>query len=605
MTLWALLVTHIWQSTLFAAAAGLATLMFRSNRAAVRHALWLAASVKFLVPFALLTALGQAVSPATPPRIEREVIVLETSSTAGALPRLSRLSAESRAPAPVRWLPIVAVVWLGGTTLVVAASWQRWRRVAAIARAGRPVNAGTPLDVFRRLAQASGISRPIALVACATSLEPGVFGVRRPTLLWPDALDGQFDADAIAAILAHEVAHVKRADNFTAAVHTLVHALFWFHPVVWLIGARLMDERERACDEAALATVAEPRRYAETIVKACRVFVEPPLACVSGVTGSNLVRRVEHIMSHHTRRPLSARKRIALTAFAVASVAAPVAAGAWNGTPRRLSAEAFIRQAASGPSRQPAQFEGASVKPNRSGIAKVGIQTLPNGRFVAENVTLRGLITFAYRLQPAQLEGGPSWLDSDRFDIAATGDAESTSQFEAAKRDLPSRAQQMLQSLLAERFKLETRVETRDLPIYALVRARADGRLGSEIRSSTADCSFASATCGIRMGVGAGTIALSGASMSQFANSLTIWVGRIVVDRTELAGGYDFTLRWTPDQMPQGFDKKLAAGGIAAADPNGPSIFTALQEQLGLKLDARKGPVDVLVITRAEHPTEN
>jgi len=93
--------------------------------------------------------------------------------------------------------------------------------------------------------------------------------------------------------------------------------------------------------------------------------------------------------------------------------------------------------------------------------------------------------------------------------------------------------------------------------------------------------------------------------MSQVANTLTIWVGRIVVDRTELAGAYDFTLTWTPDQLPQGFDKKVAAGGIAPADPNGPSIFTAIQEQLGLKLDSRKGPVDVLIITRAERPTEN
>ena len=111
--------------------------------------------------------------------------------------------------------------------------------------------------------------------------------------------------------------------------------------------------------------------------------------------------------------------------------------------------------------------------------------------------------------------------------------------------------------------------------------------------------------CGIRMGGGAGTIVVRGGSMSQFTNVLTSWVGRIVVDRTELAGAYDFALNWTPDQMPQGFDKKVAAGGLAPADPNGPSIFTALQEQLGLKLDSRKGPVDILIILRAERPTEN
>ncbi len=309
------------------------------------------------------------------------------------------------------------------------------------------------------------------------------------------------------------------------------------------------------------------------------------------------------------------RKRFAFAVASATLAAAPVVAGAGSGTPRRVSAEVIALQtAASGA--QAARFEVASVKPNQSGNAKAGIQTLPNGRFVAENVTLRGLITYAYRLQPAQLEGGPNWLDSARFDIVAKGDPESTTQFDADRRNVPSRAQAMLQSLLAERFKLETRVEARELPIYALVRARPDRKLGPSLRPSTADCGDPSALrnaptvserpmCGIRMGGGAGTIVAGGASMSQVANTLTVWVGRIVVDRTELAGAYDFTLTWTPDQLPQGFDKKVAAGGIAPADPNGPSIFTAIQEQLGLKLDSRKGPVDVLIITRAERPTEN
>jgi bla regulator protein blaR1 len=217
-------------------------------------------------------------------RIEREVFVFDTGRAAPSQTPPSSLAPGAHAGAPVSWLATVAIVWLGGTTLVIALSWRRWRLVAAIARAGRRVEEGVEVDTLRHLEQASGISRPIALVACSTSIEPGVFGVRRPMLLWPDILGGQFDGEAVAAILAHEVAHVKRADNLTAAIHTLVEALFWFHPIVWLIGARLMDERERACDEAVLTTVAEPRRYAETIVQACRVFVESPLACVSGVT---------------------------------------------------------------------------------------------------------------------------------------------------------------------------------------------------------------------------------------------------------------------------------------------------------------------------------
>ena len=98
---------------------------------------------------------------------------------------------------------------------------------------------------------------------------------------------------------------------------------------------------------------------------------------------------------------------------------------------------------------------------------------------------------------------------------------------------------------------------------------------------------------------------VGGASLRQVAQSLTSWVGRIVIDRTGLEGTFDLTLAWTPDQLPQGFDKKVAAGGLAAADPNGPSIVTAVQEQLGLKLESQKAPIDVLVIDRAEHPIEN
>src|SRR5262249_11502179 len=208
-----------------------------------------------------------------------------TRTTAAPQPLAIWLPEETRAAAPVLWLPAVAAVWFAGTALLVGMSWRRWRHVARIARAGRPITAGPHVDVLRRLEPASGISRPIAFIACSTPIEPGVFGLQRAKLLWPDAIGDRFDDEAIAAILAHEVAHVKRADNLTAAIHTLVQALFWFHPLVWVIGTRQMEERERACDEAVLTTIAEPQRYAETIVKACRTFIESPLACVSGVTG--------------------------------------------------------------------------------------------------------------------------------------------------------------------------------------------------------------------------------------------------------------------------------------------------------------------------------
>jgi uncharacterized protein (TIGR03435 family) len=176
----------------------------------------------------------------------------------------------------------------------------------------------------------------------------------------------------------------------------------------------------------------------------------------------------------------------------------------------------------------------------------------------------------------------------------------------------------MIRALLADRFKLAVHNETQQLPIYALALARGDGRLGPNLHRSETDCNALLAAargrgalppasqpgepmpCGMRIGPGA--MSMGAASLSQFANSLSMFVGRVVLDRTGLTGMFDANLTWTPDQMPQ---RPPGAPEPPPIDPNGPSIFTAVQEQLGLKLDSQKGPVDVLVIDRVEHPVEN
>jgi uncharacterized protein (TIGR03435 family) len=178
----------------------------------------------------------------------------------------------------------------------------------------------------------------------------------------------------------------------------------------------------------------------------------------------------------------------------------------------------------------------------------------------------------------------------------------------------------MMRALLAERFQLVVHNETRELPIYALVLARSDGKLGPELHKSDTDCNAVLAAgqrgrglappppsqpgerlpCGIRIGMG--TMTIGGAPLFQIANAIANFIGRTVVDKTGLAGNYDANLTWTPDQMPQ---RPPGAPEPPPIDPNGPSIFTAVQEQLGLKLDSQKGPVAVLVIDRVERPKEN
>jgi uncharacterized protein (TIGR03435 family) len=316
---------------------------------------------------------------------------------------------------------------------------------------------------------------------------------------------------------------------------------------------------------------------------------------------------------------LTAWKKTTLIALAIGPMGAPLLLGATTAPGLRSELALALPSGSSQGSAAPAQFEVASVKPNQSPIAKTAIVTQPGGRFTATNVTLRQLILNAYDLQDSQVSGGPSWLASDRFDIVAKAEgAEAGDPFQSGKGGGPSRGQQMLRALLAERFKLATHAEARDLPIFAMVLARGDRALGPQLHRSPRDCDAPDADgrgrgggastpagqpCGMR--VFPGTIVSGGAQLAQLANGLSTLVGRIVRDRTGLTGNFEFTLRWTPDQIPQGFDRKAGAIGLAPIDPDGPSIFTAVREQLGLKLESQKGPVDVLVIDRAEHPIGN
>jgi len=265
---------------------------------------------------------------------------------------------------------------------------------------------------------------------------------------------------------------------------------------------------------------------------------------------------------------------------------------------------AFTAAQSTSPAKPPA-FEVASVKPNTSGDGRVLMTPQPGGRLNLVNVPLRLMIRYAYRVQDFQVVGGPDWISTARFDVVAKAEGGNPSQEEL---------QLMLRSLLADRFKLVVRPDTREMPTYSLVPARADGKTGAQLRKSDANCGPATApsappapgqlpSCGSMLGFG--NLKARGSTMAALASTLSTFAGRIVVDRTGLAGGYDVDLNWTPDQIPGPVgDQPVQVNGVTV-DPNGPSLFTALQEQLGLKLESTKGPVDVLVVERAEKPAED
>jgi uncharacterized protein (TIGR03435 family) len=260
-------------------------------------------------------------------------------------------------------------------------------------------------------------------------------------------------------------------------------------------------------------------------------------------------------------------------------------------------------------------FEVASIKPNRSGDMRTGIRFQP-GRFTATGTTVLRLITLAYNVRDFQVSGGASWISSDKYDI----DAKEPDGFseELAKLPMDQRREKMgllLQSLLADRFQLKVSHGTKELPVYALV----VGKNGPKIQVAKPGGTYPSGFKGPdgrpiggagMMRVGPGELTGQGVPLAFLVQQLAQRLGRNVLDQTGLKGNYDFTLKWTPDQSSAAMFQGPPSGGpgpdsAPPPDPSGPSIFTAVQEQLGLKLESTKGPVEILIIDHVEPPSEN
>ena len=308
---------HIWQSTICAAGAGVLAFMFRSNSASVRYWIWFAAAVKFLVPLALLAAaLGRFPLPQASVAAGVALNAATLVFRASAVPQISGTPAAA-----------IAAVWLMGTVVVLGRFAWLWQRLMADARQAPPIVDGVVFDTLRSIEQAEGMTRHTRIAGAAGRVEPGVIGAWKPVLVWPRHLAAGLTAAQIDTIVAHEVCHIVRRDNLLASVQIAVCALFWFHPVVWWIGARLVDERERACDERVLSRGRSAATYAESILKTCQLCIASPVVNVAGVTGGDLKRRIMRIMGGERLRPLNAGRKVALLVAAFMLLLLPTAAG--------------------------------------------------------------------------------------------------------------------------------------------------------------------------------------------------------------------------------------------------------------------------------------
>ena len=391
------IINHLWQSSCFALLAGLLAFVLRKNSPKVRYWVWLSASLKFLLPFALLVGIGGLVprptrhpaSDATPVFPNALVQIAQPISPA----RTSTISAHTQ----LDWAPVaIGVVWLFGFLATVLGRCRSWLGFRAALRTSTPIELPIPVP---------------ALITPGAE-EPGVVGFLRPVLVLPANFLEHLTPRQLGAILTHELCHVHRRDNLFAGVHMMVEAIFWFHPLVWWIGSRMVEERELACDEEVLRMGCEPSDYVEGILKVCRFYVESPLPCISGVTGADVKRRVRGILAGSIADELSAARKMTLTATGLAVFAIPILIGVLNAPViRAQSASAAVPK-----------WEVVSIKPCEfhaqmiSDMAPGGNSTPGNLRtecFPLINPNGSGLIWGAYASDPSTpITGVPSWVHS-------------------------------------------------------------------------------------------------------------------------------------------------------------------------------------------------
>lgn len=543
---------HLWQSTLCAAAAWLLTLTLQKNRAAVRYSIWLAASAKFLIPFSLLVAAGSQLGWRTAPALAQPQFsfVLDEIGRPFSASAPAPMLAQA-APTHILLPSVLISVWLCGF-LAVAFSRLRWWRLIRAA-----VRQATPLD----------IDAPILVLSSRTHLEPGVFGFRKPVLLLPQGIETRLTHPQLNAIVTHELCHVRRHCNLTATFHMAVESLFWLHPLVWWIEGRLIEERERACDEEVLQASNDPEVYAQGILNVCRYYLESPVVCVAGITGSDLKQRIQRIVAHPVARNLDRGRKALLTAAGILAVAAPVAVGFLN-APR---SQAQSRT----PDTAQREFDAVSVKPYlpKGPISEACDSHSDPIRLGRVGCTLKQLVEEAYGLKSYQVRvKGPAWIEADRYAIQARTPTP------AAEPEML----RMLQPVLAARFHLNVHWEAHRAPAYLLQVASHGPKLQPASKTNQ---------CGV-VNLRETALKADCLTIDDFAEALELVLkDRPVLNRTALSKESQFK-----------FDLAFSLGDDPAA---GASLFSALPDELGLTLKAGEAPLQTLVIDHAQRPQPN
>lgn len=517
---------------------------------------------------------------------------------------LDQAGAARPLPAAPRWLPLLVAAWVAGVAslgLRLAAGWWRIGRIRRASLAGPPSRWA---EAAARVAASLGVQRVVRVVDSAVVDTPAVLGGLRPLILLPIAALANLSPAQIDAILAHELAHIRRHDFLVNVLQTLAETLLFYHPAVWWLSERIRSEREHCCDLVAVSVCGDAVSYAEALTELESWRTADP-AFALAATGGSLIERIRRLLGV---APDAAPRSLGAGTIAAAAVLLVVSSGAAH----------YLRAAQPG-ALQNARPPAAQAAGERDPVAWRMVFNHQRSELNVIGYTGRDLIRYAYQIPKARVIGGPAWIDDETFRLVVNLDA-------------PPAAHEMegiIRRVLEERFDLRTHVETRDFPAYALTMARPDRVAGPNLRVSTIDCFDLQAWIDagqpprdVRRGAQRqpvcgeeswdSTIARTSfvaITMPQFASEMRGYsrlaqsgdAGRVdVLDRTGLPGRYDIDLHaFLPTAALMAhypmFRYLFEPLGI-------PSMPRALEQQLGLRLEETTAPYEVIVIDHAERP---
>jgi bla regulator protein BlaR1 len=607
-----LLVAALVRPFVLVAAAWLILRVLRVRHPASRHAVWTAVLIgTLMLPVVSVTAPHFKLPLLPGPRAAVPTVLLPPAVEA--FKRLDSVAPSAstviRGKPAFEWPTAeTAILWCYCVGLFATLAYRAtgWALLWRVVRRSRPLRA-------RRLRESGDILVPVAV------------GVLRPAVILPAGWR-DWSPNTRRAVLAHEFAHLRRHDALVSALMRLVKCVFWFHPLAWWLSRTISNLAELACDAAALERVGDPAGYSRILLQFAsavngagyRVAL-PGLAMAARFGIGERIDQVFELSGGKMRKLV--RPRFVLAFMGVPLMCLAATAGLGSKSASVVAAQ--VKAAAS-------KFEVASVRPCKDAGGRSdtkmgpagGSPTISPGRLntgcalLAASYPMAGLIQRVYgRLGlghvPAlgsalPISGGPGWISSDYYLI----NAQTAEKASEATMEGP-----MLQALLEDRFKLKVHRETRELPVYALTVGKGGFKLPRVVEGSCVvpDPSIwppppapPGKTRCFNTGVGGRkgpntVLNQDETTLDGFAKLLGLVLDRPVIDRTGLAGKYNFHLTFAIDETTP----RVVEFGPPSDDPPAPSIFTVVQEQLGLKLEATKGPRDFLVIDHVERPSEN